>query len=200
MTTITMPTTLRPASVEWGLIVPQLLARSAFDGSVQAQTMGAPRWFTNIETGPLRADEVPQWEALIQRLRGGMNRLQLWDWRREAALGVATGTPLVRTTVTGGASVASKGWTPSVTGILLAGTYLGIAGELKRLSVDANSDASGFATLSFEPPLRGTATLDTSIVKTKPTALFVLTTERPAMTQRGARHAGWALAFEEVFL
>lgn len=199
MSTITMPTTLRPASVEWGLVVPQLAARSTFDGSVQAQTIGAPRWFVNIETGPLKAVDVPQWEALIQRLRGGVNRLNLWDWRRESALGVATGTPLVKTTVTGGNVVASKGWTASVTGILLAGTYLGIGGELKRLSLDADSDGAGDATLTFEPPLRGTATVNTSIVKSKPKALFVLTTSRPGMRQQGARHAGWALAFEEVF-
>jgi hypothetical protein len=198
-TIIDWPDALRPARVDWGLFVPQLVGRSAFDGSVQANTLGAPRWFCEIDSGPLRRDEVPQWEALMQRLRGKVNRLRMWDWRREAPLGIATGTPLVRVAGTG-ATIATKGWTASTAGILKAGSYMGINGELKRLSVDMNSDGSGFSTAAFEPPLRATAPVDGAIVLVKPTALFILTTDRPSMAQQGARYPGWTLGFDEVFL
>ena len=195
-TIIDWPDALRPAMVDWGLLVPQLVGRSAFDGSVQANTIGAPRWFFSIDSGPLTAALAPQWEALGDRLRGKINRLRVWDWRREAPIGPATGTPLVRVAGSG-ATIATKGWTPSVTGILKAGSYMGINGEVKRLSVDLSSDGSGCGTAQFEPPLRATAPVDGAIVLVKPLAKFILTTERPSLSQKGARYPGVSWSFEE---
>lgn len=197
-TIIDWPDALRPASVEWGLVVPQRMGRSSFDGSAQAQTMGAPRWVFTITTGVMTLAEMPQWEAFIRRLRGMVNRTRVWDWRRETPLGPAGGAPVVRVAAAG-ASLETEGWTPSVGGILLAGSYLGINGELKTLSQTIASDASGRATITFEPPLRGTAPAAGAITLTKPKALFVLTSERPTFAQQGARATGATLSFEEVF-
>jgi hypothetical protein len=195
--TFDWPTTLRPKSVEWqGPIVPQAVSRSVFDGGVQAQVLGAPRWAFNITTGVVPLALVPEWEAFIQRLRGATNRVRAWDWRREAPLGPAGGTPVVRVSALG-ATVATEGWTPGVAGILRAGSYLGVGGELKRLSVTADSDSLGRATLAFEPPLRAAPTVGSAIALVKPTAVFYLTTERPAMPQDGSRNTGWTLSFEE---
>lgn len=190
------PTALRPASVEWGLIVPQLGARSAMDGSVQAQTFGAPRWFFNLETGPLKSTEVPQWEALILKLRGRVNRVRCWDWRRESPLGTAGGTPLVNTSAAG-ATLSTKGWTANQASLLLAGSYFKVNGELKKLTETAASNASGQSTLTFEPPLRVAPAVNAPLTLTMPTANFILVSERPAMPQRGARHPGLSLSFEE---
>ena len=195
--TFDWPVALRPKSVEWqGPIVPQAISRSVFDGGVQAQVLGAPRWAFTITTGVVPLAQVPEWEAFIQRLRGAVNRVRAWDWRREGPLGPATGTPVVRVSALG-ATLATEGWTPSVAGILRAGSYLGVGGELKRLSVTADSDALGRATLSFEPPLRAAPAVGTTVYLVKPTAVFYLTTERPAMPQDGARNTGWTLSFEE---
>lgn len=195
--TFDWPPALRPKSVEWqGPIVPQAISRSVFDGGVQAQVLGAPRWAFTITTGVVRLDEVPEWEAFIQRLRGAVNRVRAWDWRREAPLGPATGTPVVRVSALG-ATLATEGWAPNVSGILRAGSYLGVGGELKRLSAAASSDSLGRATLAFEPPLRAAPTVGSAIVLVKPTAAFYLTTERPAMPQDGSRNTGWTLSFEE---
>lgn len=191
------PVALRPKSVEWqGPIVPQAISRSVFDGSVQAQLLGAPRWAFTITTGVVPLALVPEWEAFIQRLRGAVNRVRAWDWRREAPLGVATGAPTVRVSALG-ATLQTQGWTASVAGILKAGSYLGVGGELKRLSVTADSDSLGRATLAFEPPLRAAPAVASAITLVKPTALFYLTTDRPAMPQDGSRNTGWTLAFEE---
>lgn len=191
------PASLRPASVDWGMVHSQYLGRSAFDNTVQAQSLGAPRWAFTITTGVLRHDEVPRWEALIDQLDGQVNRVRCWDWRREAPLGPATGTPLVRVANIG-VSLATKGWTANVANILRAGSYVGVNGELKRLVADASSDASGHATLVFRPPLRAVAPVDAPLLLVKPTALFVMTTQRPSMPQQGARSTGWTLSFEEV--
>lgn len=192
------PDALRPASVEWALITPQLVGRSAFDGTAQADTLGAPRWAFTITTGAMRRDEAPEWEAHILRLRGMVNRVRCWDWRREAPIGVATGAPVVR--VAGlGASLAVEGWTPSVGGILRAGSWMGINGELKLLTESIDSDALGRATIKFEPPLRASVAVGTPLILAKPTAKFMLTTERPSMSQQGARAPGATYSFEEDF-
>lgn len=195
---IDWPDTLRPHSVDWGLFVPQMVGRSAFDGSAQATTMGPPRWFFSVDTGAMRRAEVPLWEAFIDRLQGGTNRARAHDWRREAPLGVATGTPLVRVSAAG-ATLATKGWTPSTAGILLAGSYFGVNGELKRLVLDAASDGSGDATLTFKPPLRAAPAVDLPLTLAMPTALFMLVSERPSMPQQGARFPGTSYSFMEDF-
>lgn len=190
------PVALRPATVEWGLVVPQLLGRSSFDGSVQAQMMGAPRWVFSISTGARTRAEAAAWEAHVLRLRGMVNRVRCWDWRREAPLGPATGTPVVRLAGTG-ASLATEGWTPGVTGILQAGSYLGINGELKLLTETISSDALGRATVQIEPPLRAQAPAGAPLILAKPTATFVLVTDRPSMRQEGALARGASYSFEE---
>lgn len=195
-TTFDWPASLRPASVEWGLVVPQFVGRSAFDASTQAQTMGAPRWACTITSGVMRHDEVPEWEALIDLLDGAVNRVRLWDWRREAPLGVATGTPIVRVSALG-VSLQTEGWTANTPGILRAGSWVGVGGELKRLAVTANSDSLGRATLVLRPPLRAAPSVGAALTLVKPTAKFVLTTQRPSVPQQGARSPGLTLAFEE---
>lgn len=195
---IDWPVALRPASVDWGMVHSQYLGRSTFDNSVQAQTLGAPRWAFTITTGVLRHDEVPAWEALIDQLDGQVNRVRCWDWRREAPLGPATGaSPRVRATSTG-VTLLTQGWAANVPDILRAGSYIGVNGELKRLVANASSDAIGYATLLVRPPLRAAAPPDAALQLVKPTALFVMTTQRPSMPQQGARSTGWTLSFEEV--
>lgn len=194
--TFDWPATLRPAGVEWRLQRFQALNTSAFDGSVQAATLAAPRWAFTIDTGRLRRDEVPAWEALIDRLDGGINRVRAWDWRRETPLGVAIGTPLVRVSAAG-KTLATKGWTASTAGILLAGSYIGVNNELNRLVLDAGSDASGFATLTLARPLRAAPAVDVPVVITKPVAKFYLTTMDTAFRQEGARASGLTFTFQE---
>lgn len=190
------PDELRPQGVEWGLLHSQVTGESVFDGSVQSAPLGAPRWFFEIDTGVLKPAEVPLWEAYTDRLFGAVHRARVWDWRREQPLGPATGTPLVKTSAAG-RTLATKGWTPSTTGILRRGSYFSVAGELKRLVLDASSDGAGDATLTFMPPLRAAPSVNTPLVLVKPTAVFVLRTPDAAMRQEGARHPGASYRFEE---
>lgn len=196
MLTFDWPVALRPASVEFGLIVPQLTGRSSFDGSTYAETMGAPRWALTVTLGPRKLAEMPAWEALVDRLRGRVNRVRAWDWRREEPLGVATGAPTVR--VAGmGSSLQLQGWTPNVTGILLAGSYFQVNGELKKLTVSMDSDASGYCTAQFEPPLRAQAPAGSPLILVKPTTTFALSSDPPRWGQTGARVKDVTLNFEE---
>lgn len=191
------PPALRPAEVDWGLLVPQEVQRG-IDGSPQVDIVGAPRWRVMISTGPLRRDEVPEWEAWVDRLRGGVNRARIWDWRREAPLGPAGGAPIVTFGGTGN-SLVTQGWTLSTQKILKAGSWVGLNGELKRLSQSINSDGGGVATITFEPPLRSAVPANAPLLLVKPTALFIMDGDPPSMKQQGARFPGLSLTFEEVF-
>jgi hypothetical protein len=197
-TTYDWPIALCPATLDWGLVWPQRMGRSAFDGSAQAQTLGPPRWTATMTTGPLPRAELPLWEALVDKLDGAVNRIRIWDHRRPGAVGLSLGTPVVRVASTG-TSVATEGWVANVTGIRKAGDYVGIGinGELKRLVADVNSDALGRATLHFRPPLRAAADVGMPLVLVRPTARFMMTTERPDFRQEGGRVAGATLSFEE---
>lgn len=195
---IDWPTALRPATVEWSLITPQWMGRSVLDGTVQAAPLGPPRWAFTITMGVLRRSEATQWEAFIFRLRGMANRTRAWDWRREAPLGPAPGTPVLAAAATGD-TCSISGWTPS-TFIMAAGSWMGINGELKMLMNDLTSNGSGQATAVFEPPLRATAPSGGAVVLVKPTATFVMTSERSSFTQEGGRAPrGGTLTFEESF-
>ncbi len=82
--------------------------------------------------------------------------------------GTSTGTPLVNGAAQSGASLLTKGWSNSITGILKQGDVFTMAGvnavnpvskqtigSLQQFAVtaDANSDGSGNATISISPPL-----------------------------------------------
>lgn len=196
MLTFDWPDALRPASVEWRLIVPQLVGRSSFDGSTQATTMGAPRWAFTVTTGVRKISEIPVWEAFFDQLDGQTNRVRAWDWRREAPLGPATGTPTVRVAGTG-TSLQLQGWTPNTVGILLAGAYFMVNGELKRLSVNLDSDSLGRATAQFRPPLRAQAPADAPLQLVKPTSTFIMVSDPPNWGQQGAKATGVTMSFEE---
>jgi len=71
------------------------------------------------------------------------------------ARGTATGTPLVDGADQTGRSIDTKGWTPSITGILAAGDFVKFNGHNKiyMVTADADSDGAGDATISIEPAL-----------------------------------------------
>lgn len=188
---------LRPERVEWKLFTPTEGGRDQYGGALQTDLLGAPMWRVLIGRSTTLLSEVPAWDALLDQLNGSINRVRLWDWRRELPLGPAGGAPVVRVTGTG-ATLQTEGWTPGVAGILLRGSYLGINGQLKRLSKTISSDGSGRATVEFWPPMRGGAAAGTPLILAKPTALFVCTTPMPCVPQEGGRALPFSLEFEEV--
>lgn len=191
------PDSLRPAEVEWGLVYPQEVQRG-IDGSPQVDLVGAPRWQVQIVTGPLKLSEAPEWEAKVDKLRGSINRTRLWDWRREAPLGNPGGAPSLALDATGNTATV-QGWTPARARVLAAGSWMGINGELKRLTETVDSDGGGSTVITFEPPLRQLAPAGSPLILGKPRALFILKGNPPSFSQKGARCPGVTLAFEEVF-
>jgi hypothetical protein len=74
-----------------------------------------------------------------------------------------------------GNSLVVWGWQESITGILKAGDFFSVNGELKMVTADANTDALGRTTLQFEPPLRSAPPDLAQVTVDQPTGTFMLT-------------------------
>lgn len=99
-----------------------------------------------------------QWVSFALNLEGTFGRFLMGDPSAKMPLGIATGTPQVNGAGQTGNILNTQGWTPSQTGIMLAGDYIqigsGLSSRLHMVTADADSDGSGNASLRIVPALR----------------------------------------------
>ena len=119
------------------------------------RTTGAQRWLINADWLGLSRSQFAPIQAFVIAQRGQWDNFTMVLPGHKQPQGAATGTPLVNGVSQTGRSLATKGWTASVTGILKAGDFIGISGQTKvyMVTADASSDVSGNATLTIEPAL-----------------------------------------------
>lgn len=79
---IEWPATLRPGSQEWGLLQPMVSSTSAFSGATFDKLIGPPRWAFSMDLPDAPASKLPQIEAALRQMRGGLNLLRIGDLRR----------------------------------------------------------------------------------------------------------------------
>ena len=119
------------------------------------RTNGAQRWVITADwVGLTRAQFAPI-QAFVLAQRGQWDTFTAAMPAHKLPQGIATGTPLVNGTNQQGRSLATRGWTANLAGVMKAGDFLGIAGQTKvyMATADANSDSTGSATLVIEPAL-----------------------------------------------
>jgi hypothetical protein len=118
---------------------------------------------------------------------GTTNMLYLWGAMLNAGSSVGGYVPTTTAAITNrlgpyvygagqtGNSLVVWGWQESITGILKAGDFFSVNGELKMVTADANTDALGRTTLQFEPPLRSAPPDLAQVTVDQPTGTFMLT-------------------------
>ena len=180
MTTLTMPTTPKVRMARFGLISTTQAFRSPLNGVVQTLELSGARWQGTWSYPPMERDQIAAWQAFLVKLRGMAGRFNGFDPKAVTPRGTATGTPAVKGGSQTGASLITDGWTAGVTGIMKAGDYFSVGGELKMVTADANSDGSGDATLAFEPPLRASPSNDAPLTVTSATATMMLADDNQA--------------------
>lgn len=79
---IDWPVQMRPGSQEWELLQPKASATSAFSGATFDKLIGPPRWAFSMDLTAAPARQLPQIEATLRQLRGGLNLLRIGDMRR----------------------------------------------------------------------------------------------------------------------
>jgi hypothetical protein len=190
---------INPSSLEWALLSNTQTFTSPLNQSVQSLEMPGARWRFSCSFDSLSEADAAAMRTFLAQLRGRSNRFTVWPLGVKAVRGVATGTPLVNGAAQTGTTLATDGWTPSTAGILLAGDYIGVNGELKLLVADAASNGAGEATLSFEPPLRASPVDNAVITTTRPLATFMLDEDASRWTTAAPSLDSFSIAATEAF-
>ena len=122
------------------------------------RTTGAQRWIVTADWEGLTRAQFAPIQAFVIAQRGQWDSFSMVLPGHKQPQGAASGTPLVNGATQTGRTLATRGWSANVAGILKAGDFIGITGQTKVYMVtsDANSDASGNATLVIEPALMAT--------------------------------------------
>lgn len=150
---ITLPTSL-PIGVGSGMGQRRydLVGTSETTGAEQARVVAPPRWTLQLLQPPnLPQRSAGQWQALLLRLRGKVNRLLAWDPVRTQPMGTLRGT----LTLTGAHAIGAP--TLSITGssgTLLAGDLLQIGTGLGTSQLVMVAQDCTQASVPIEPPLR----------------------------------------------
>src|ERR1035437_926242 len=170
----TMPYVTAPYSIE---IYPQeavAVSVSPFTGQTQTYDWQASWWMGQVSFPPMNRYAFNAWSAFILSCRGQSNVFSLGDPKLVLPLGLATGTSVVSGASQTGYSLITRGWTPSVTSIMLAGDLIQVGWWMYKLTAPANADGYGVSTLSVWPNLRDTPGDGTTIQTRNCKCLFKL--------------------------
>lgn len=156
---ITLPSTPGARSVRIRARSRVGVTPSPFTGAQQAYAWPG-RWLeADVVYPPMTRAEGEALVAALVSLNGREGTFHLGDPSGAVPRGLATGTPLVNgANAVRSKTLATKGWTAGVTGILKAGDWVqagsGTTRRLYKNLKDVNSDGSGLATLDIFPSLR----------------------------------------------
>ena len=178
MTILTFPD-LPPHSTKWGSISNTLVAISPFNGATQTAELPGTHWKCTLSWNYLNRANSRILEAFLMQLRGMSGRFYLHNFAHPIPSGTPQGSPLIDGVHTAPLSaINTTGWTISRSGLLLPGDYIGFGSlantELKLVTSQVDSDASGGAVINIEPPLRNSLAGSEAITVTKPKTVMRL--------------------------
>lgn len=142
--------------------------KSTFTNTSQRVALNTGIWVAQYSLPIMDRENIAQWRAFFASLQGKKNTFFAYDPDYTTPRGVATGTPLVNGASQTGTSLITDGWTPSTTGILKAGDYFSVGGELKIVTQDTDSDGAGACTINFQPAIRNSPSDNASITTNNP--------------------------------
>lgn len=183
MATITYPSTPRPQSMSWRLVMPSQTNVSDWTGRRQTISSGRGWWESQVTFPPIvGTTNVNAWRAFIAKSRGKANDFQVpVDPTAQSA---STATPMVNGAGQTGRTLNTDGW-PLSTTVLQAGQYVTINNQLLQLTENITSNGSGVATLTFEPPVRVAPSDNAAIEFKNPYCLMYLVEEPTLSVETG---------------
>lgn len=201
MATITYPTTGRAfLQVQWeeGLEF-DIQANRARAGNTTTRELPGARWMATLG---VPEDSVPflrerrQLDALLTRLRGGANRLSMYNPALPAPLGGLTGTVVTSGAVGVGANTVTL--TGITGGALWRGDLFAFGGQRFMVALDA-TPSGGSATVTFEPPHRFGASNGAAVTLDRPRTTFMLDTRRVPFNWQGSRLGAYSVPLIETW-
>jgi len=163
-----------PNTCTFSLVANTQIFESPLNRTIQTVELPGARWVVKVGWNGLTKADARQVKAWLAKLRGMSGRFYFWDVSHESPSGTALGSPLVKGAGQSGCSLLTDGWDASQSALLLPGDYIGVGGELKIITDTIASDASGNATLVFEPPIRTSPGDNTQIIISQPKCVMRL--------------------------
>ena len=183
MTTLTIPKQTDFRSSTFGLEENTETFISPISNTIQTLARTGARWYLTINYAPLKRADAQVVIAFLTKLRGRVNSLNGFDPNATSPLGDVSGsTLLVNGASQTGNSLICDGAEAS-TLVLKAGDYFEVNNELKMVTDDATSDASGDVTINFSPSLRSSPSDDASITTTNPNCEMKLVDDNVTWSQ-----------------
>lgn len=112
---------------------------------------------------------------------------------------VQSTTASVAATTQTGSVLNVKGLPASTSGLLLAGDWVEIDGQLKMVTDSLNSNAAGLGVLEFSPPLYRAVDNNTPVIVYKPMGRFILASEIPEWSNEPGVISTASLELEEAY-
>jgi hypothetical protein len=204
---ITYPLSLPPTPgwVKVNLVASNVVGLSISPFTLQAQTYQWPGegWSASVSLPPMTQSTAEAWVTFLVSLRGTLGTFYIGDPLHLAPRGVATGTPVVNGAQSAmSTTLATRGWTASVTNIFLAGDYIqlgtGVQQRIYKVLTNANSDGSGDATFDIFPVLREGVSDDQPLTLINPAGTFRLTKDARQFDMNEAKQFGIDFECEEA--
>ncbi len=167
---------------------------SIFSMAQQAYKFPGERWEGDVTFTPMKQSEVAEVQAFFDDLYGVYGTFLYGDpmYLAFGKRGVGGGAPVVNGAGQTGNTLNISGCPVSTTGWLKKADYFqlgsGATARLYRLNADVNSDASGNATLTFNPALRSS-----------PADLAALTIDNPMTVMKAASNVSETDSYNPKF-
>lgn len=179
---------------------------SPLNGSVQTAILTGGKWFATFRILPLTRSEAQQWIVFLLKLQGMGGRFLAHDPSNASPRGaLGTSVPLIDGVDQVGASIKTKGWDASTSGLLLAGdaiaydTPLGVR-ERHIVAEDVDSDSSGNAVIRLTHSMRETPFDNDTLITTNAACVMRLINDEQAVWDvRTALIFGMEFSGVEVF-
>ncbi len=183
------PNVAPPSMLEFAPVDSVAVSTSPYTGQTQVYDWQNARWMGTINFAPMSAVSAAYWQAWLLEARAGLNVFQLGNPQFASPAGTGLGQPVVNGNFQAGFSVATRGWLPSMFGLLLPGDRIQIGYYLYRICSPVNSDANGDAVLSIWPNLRAQPGDSTPIQLANPMGLWRLApNSKNKWTEHAANH------------
>lgn len=183
MSTITFPSSPKPQSMTWRLMMPTQANISGWTGKRQVVASGRGWWECQIQLPPIvGTSNINDWRAFVASARGTANDFNVpVDPTAQSAL---ANTVLTAGVDQIGRNIVTDGW-PISTTVLQAGQYVTINNQLLQVVSDVTSNASGEATISIEPPVRQPVSDNSSVEYKNPYCKMYLVEEPTLSVEAG---------------
>lgn len=169
-----------PTKVTFSLKNSNNISKSPFTFSGQVQDWGGQQLTASVQVDAVTREQGEYWISYLTSLKGHVGTFRLGDPSAATPMGSVTGAPtLDGAHVIGDSELKVTGLPVSTTGVYKAGDWVQVGATLTtarlyKVLSDANSDATGKATLDIWPNVRVANSGGARVFHDNPTGLFRL--------------------------